>query len=258
MGTLYSAGGGIIVQRKYTQTGAVSTGSTLMPHDDTIPQNTEGDEYMTVDIVPTNTANLLKIDVVFNCCQNGTVRFITAALFQDSTANALASATNYSEDSNDGLQISFSHFMSAGTTSSTTFKVRAGVHASATLTFNGQGGSRLYGGVMASSIVVTEYSLGTAGIGGSGPLGSWTTQTENTTYLAATDGFAMGKQTSGSGYVVCYTDTSNPPTTVRQTSFGDPTAGNTSNIIPVKKGEYWKVNGDSSNVCTVYWIPMGA
>ena len=31
-----------------TQTGAVATGTTTFPEDDTIPQNTEGDEYMTL------------------------------------------------------------------------------------------------------------------------------------------------------------------------------------------------------------------
>ena len=54
------------VQVVNTQTGAVDTGTTAMPCDDTIPQNTEGDEFMTLAITPTSATNKLKIDVVFN------------------------------------------------------------------------------------------------------------------------------------------------------------------------------------------------
>jgi hypothetical protein len=49
------------------------------------------------------------------------------------------------------------HYMTAGTTSATTFKVRGGVNAG-TLTFNGEVGARLFGGVCASSITVTEIA----------------------------------------------------------------------------------------------------
>ena len=52
--------------------------------------------------------------------------------------------------------------MTAGTTSETTFKVRAGASTSGqSLFFNGKGGGsagRQYGGVMASSITITELS----------------------------------------------------------------------------------------------------
>ena len=55
--------------------------------------------------------------------------------------------------------IVFSHFMTAGTTSETTFKVRAGFNASGTTTFNGSGGARRLGGVFASSITITEIAV---------------------------------------------------------------------------------------------------
>ena len=49
--------------------------------------------------------------------------------------------------------------MTAGTTSSTTFKGRAGLSAAGTLSFNGFGGARRFGGVMASSITITEVQV---------------------------------------------------------------------------------------------------
>lgn len=149
---------GRIVQVVNTQTGAVNTGSTTIPFDDTIPQNTEGDEYMTLAITPTNSSNKLRIEVeAFATSSVGA--WIATALFQDTTANALACNSNL--DSNvatgGGLQ-RLTHYMTAGTTSSTTFKVRIGGSAVGTTTFNGQSGGRKYGGVLASSITITEIS----------------------------------------------------------------------------------------------------
>jgi hypothetical protein len=46
----------------------------------------------------------------------------------------------------------------ASSTSATTFKVRIGPATAVTFTFNGYGGTnRLFGGVVASSITITEY-----------------------------------------------------------------------------------------------------
>jgi len=144
-----------VVQVVNTQTGAVSTGTTTIPNDDTIPQNTEGDEYMTLAITPTNTNNNLKIEVVINCFTS-TDDIAAAALFQDTTANALASTLWYGNGAASGAAKTFTHYMTAGTVSATTFKVRAGA-ASGTTTFNGRGSVRVHGGVMASSITITEY-----------------------------------------------------------------------------------------------------
>lgn len=141
----------------YTQDGEVATGTTAMPDDNTIPQITEGDEYMTVAITPKSTINNLKIDIVGNL-SNPLEAKITGALFQDSTAGALAGA----QDTTDGTtpeslhQLTFTHWMAAGTVSATTFRFRAGA-ASGTTSFNGTSGARKLGGVCASSMTVTEY-----------------------------------------------------------------------------------------------------
>lgn len=138
-----------------TQTGAVATGSTTIPFDDTIPQNTEGDEYMTLAVTPGNVNNKLRIDVVFTCAVSA-LASVAVALFQDSNANAIAVSTPARVEAA-GVMVTaaFTHYMTAGTVSATTFKVRAGPSAG-TLTFNGSGGARRFGGVMASSITITE------------------------------------------------------------------------------------------------------
>jgi len=146
---------GSVVQVVNTQTGAVATGTTVMPYDDTIPQNTEGDQYMTLAVTPTSATNKLRIDVVFNFSTSIT-QILSMALFQDSTANALASAAMFIDTAQEARQCVLTHYMTAGTTSATTFKLRAGTNLSSTVTFNGDNTSRIHGGVMASSITITE------------------------------------------------------------------------------------------------------
>jgi hypothetical protein len=149
---------GAIRQVKNTQTGALATGTTLIPVDDTIPQNTEGTELMTLAITPTDSGNKLKIEVVVMASYS-VQAWMTAALFQDATANALATGSLFvaAASGSVGAIISFTHYMDAGTTSATTFKIRGGGHTAGTFTFNGSGaGAALYGGTFASSITITE------------------------------------------------------------------------------------------------------
>jgi hypothetical protein len=138
------------------QTGAVATGTTIIPSDDTIPQITEGDQYMTLAITPTNASSTLEIDVTF--VASWSVGFgATAALFQDSTANAIAACMFFQTTPTGVNTITFKHIMTAGTTSSTTFRLRAGADRAATMTFNGYSGGRALGGVMSSRITIKEY-----------------------------------------------------------------------------------------------------
>lgn len=155
-GTLDVTGyGGKSIQVVNTITGAVATGTTTMPQDDTIPQITEGDEYMTLAITPTSATNYLKITVVCNVSPGSAAAKTSCALFQDSTANAIASV-NGEDDSANIINFVFTHWMVAGTTSATTFKVRAGYASAGTTTFNGRSSGRIHGGVMASSITIEE------------------------------------------------------------------------------------------------------
>ncbi len=149
----YTDGSGI-VQIVHVQDGDVATGTTVIPYDNTIPQNTEGDEYMTLAITPTSATNKLRIDVVVHGEHSATAHH-TAALFQDSVANALAVADNFN-GGRPSIVPTFTHFMTAGTTSETIFKVRAGGDTAGTFTFNGTTGGRRYGGVLASAITITE------------------------------------------------------------------------------------------------------
>jgi len=150
---------GSVVQVVNTTSVAVATGTTTIPLDDTIPQNNEGTEFLTLAITPTNASNKLKIEVSGLWGTSADTNWVILALFQDSTANALSAQINFINTADRAVGSELTHFMTAGTTSETTFKLRVGPNASATITMNGGGGARLLGGAMSSSITITEIAV---------------------------------------------------------------------------------------------------
>lgn len=147
---------GVAVQLASTNYSAVATGTTTIPKDDTIPQITEGTEFMTQTITPISATNILVIEICIYLSLS-IVDFAAAALFQDSTANALAVGDTYFDTAGSAIVLNYKHRMVAGTTSATTFRVRAGGGNASTITFNGVSGVRRFGATTKSSIVITEY-----------------------------------------------------------------------------------------------------
>ena len=157
--TAATAPAGTVLQVVNTQTGAVATGTTQMVDDDTVPQNTEGNALSALDttITPSNSSNKLKITVVVQGGESSN-QVVVTALYQDSTASALA-AMRLNGGAGIGTLCVFTHYMTAGTTSPTTFKIRAGLCGAGTYTFNGEASARKLGGVMASSVTIEEIKV---------------------------------------------------------------------------------------------------
>lgn len=144
-----------VLQFVSSSLGTVLNCSTpTIPADDTIPQNTEGTEVLTVTITPKfSTSNLLiTFSSIFSISATGSA---TIALFQDSMANALA-AKCY-DLSAAGMCGHFMHVMTSGTTSSTTFKIRAGPAANSLYCNGPDGGGQIMGGVCNTLLTVEEY-----------------------------------------------------------------------------------------------------
>lgn len=148
---------GSVVQVVTTNFISVATGTTTLPADDTIPQITEGNEFMTQAITPKSSSNMLVIeaDIMLANSANGQIQ---AALFQDAASNAIAASALYDGNFlNNPFMLRLSNSLTAGTTSSTTFRIRAGTEVAGTITFNGASGARRYGAITKSSIKITEY-----------------------------------------------------------------------------------------------------
>ncbi len=139
-----------------TTSAAVATGTTVLPFDDTIPQSTEGDQYMSLAITPKSTTNTLVIQVVA-MLSTSIVNNLSMALFQDSTAGALNAVNDTTAGNLYVISLVLQHIMAAGTTSATTFKIRAGGSLAGTTTFNGSAGGRLFGTIPKSSISIWEF-----------------------------------------------------------------------------------------------------
>lgn len=152
------AGTSNLVQRAYAERTTVGTGTTVMNDDDTLPQNTEGDEYLTLAITPTSATNRLRIEAEFHVSHSVAGRNIIMALFQDSTANALRASYVYNASSSlpSVNTIRLRHEMVAGSTSALTFKIRIGGGSAGTLTVNGGASARKLGGALISSITIDE------------------------------------------------------------------------------------------------------
>lgn len=151
---------GKVLQVVNTQTGAFASGTTVMPDDSaTPPQISEGNEFMTLAITPANSSNKLLIQVILYGCNSSGGQVVNCALFQDSTANALAVDGKYQTQTNEKLSnYVITYYMAAGTTSATTFKVRAG-SGSGTMLFNGSSGANLdHGGAIKSGITIWEIA----------------------------------------------------------------------------------------------------
>ena len=150
-------GAGAVLQVATSATGALATGTTTIPFDDTIPQITEGTEFMTLAITPLSANNTLIIQVTLQVAFSGS-DWTTVALFQNTTTNALA-ATTANIQAGYGLPQTFTYKMTAGTTSSTTFRVRAGAGSAGTVTVNGTASARRFGGVLASTMTIYEVAV---------------------------------------------------------------------------------------------------
>ena len=143
-----------MLQVVHLDTGLVATGATILPFDNTIPQNTEGDQYMSLAITPKSPNSTLVINVVAHVA-NDTNSLIAAALFRDSTVGAVGVGYLRIANVNFLGLISYSVKVASSSIAATTFKIRIGSD-SGTNTFNGSGGVQYFGGVASSSIRITE------------------------------------------------------------------------------------------------------
>lgn len=143
-------------QIHFVKNASYLTGTTLFPLDNTTPQNTEGDQYMSTDFIALSDKSILEIDVDISLAYSATGT-LSMGLFQDSILNALrAKPVGYISSSTATINGSMKHLMKSTTTASTAFKVRAGSNFAGTTYFNGNGAG-LFNGTCFSSITIKEY-----------------------------------------------------------------------------------------------------
>jgi hypothetical protein len=151
-----------VVQVVNTQSGAVATSTTAVALDDSIPQQSSDGALiaaLNTTIIPTSATNELMIEVVCYLSHSTTDKAVFIILYQDSTEGALATGASLSANSGFWEEVTLRHYMTANTAVSTTFKIHIGSDVGSTVTLNGITGVRKMGGVLISSVTVTEIEV---------------------------------------------------------------------------------------------------
>lgn len=151
--------GTVLIQRAEVDTEtSVVTCNTSIPVDNSIPQNTEGVEVLNGNFTPVSASSFLVLEFeAFGTSNTASNRVIGVAMFQGTTANALAAVPIASDDDNP-IALRLWHRMASPGTSTVAFKVRVGITSSSTFYVNGDtSGTRLLGGIGVARLVVSEY-----------------------------------------------------------------------------------------------------
>lgn len=138
-------------------TGAYSSGTGIIPNDDTIPQNTEGTQFMSLDHYPLSAFSKVEITAsghFFNSTASSW-RAI-GALFKGSDVNSIATAEGVASVGSWAILLHAKAIINSATTNTTTFSFRAGTESSSTTYFNGNA-ARKYGGSFSSYMTINEY-----------------------------------------------------------------------------------------------------
>lgn len=154
---------GTIVQRVTANPYTANTNlSAQIPYDDTIPQNTEGTQILTLTITPKSASNkiLLRFQGFFASSGANGADAAIAALFRNSTVNAIGASAVGCDT---GVAESPAHLVleledSPGTTVATTYSLRVGASAAVSFRANGTSAARRFGGVAQCTLVAEEVA----------------------------------------------------------------------------------------------------
>ena len=139
-----------------TASGAVQSVTATVPFDDTPPTTSEGTQVLSVAYTPQKIGSKLKISVLLNVSASSAAVQVIAGLFKSGTTTAVASAADRPGDVT-GLHNVDIHYEETTTSlAPSTWTVRAGPSSAATITINGVGGVRSFGGTLLSTITIEE------------------------------------------------------------------------------------------------------
>lgn len=146
-----------VIDRAYAEYTANADLTVSIPADDTIPQNTEGTQIISLSFTPKSTTNRLRLRF------RGEVALAAAgsagaAIFSSASANALRAGYVYLGNLNSPGELVLEHEFVPATTSALAFTVRVGPLGSGTARMNGTTAGRVFGGAMAATLVIEEIA----------------------------------------------------------------------------------------------------
>jgi len=130
-----------------------TTGTTILPHDATLPTSAEGFQIFTTSFTPLYTTSTIVVmfNVWYECSAANTV--VSTTLLNGTTTIAASSTRQATANQPDTLGIT-KHFLS-GTTSPITISSRIGPAAASTVYVN-RGSTETFGGTISTSYIIME------------------------------------------------------------------------------------------------------
>lgn len=157
-GTYWQLGTGgfnpVVLQVVTAELVTSGSNAATIPEDTTIPQNTEGTEILTCSITPKSASSKLYVEAITHL-GNGAVTRSIAALFRDSTADAIAAGKIKVDGPDTAYSLTVKKVVDSTATTLTTFKLRVG-GASGTVYWNRDSTGSTLGGVFTTTITITE------------------------------------------------------------------------------------------------------
>lgn len=150
-----SGGSGSVVKTQAIVSTTLLTSAVLIPFDNTIPQIGEGLSVFSAAFTPSTIGNKIRVEAQVYGAYS-VASHVVAAMFQDTTADALAAVSVQTTTTNQDTLHTLIYEFTASSTSSTTISVRVGGASAGTYTFNGNAGASIFGGVATSTLRITE------------------------------------------------------------------------------------------------------
>jgi hypothetical protein len=131
--------------------------STVVPLDDTIPQNTEGTEIISVNITPRSPYSKLRCTFVGQAAGSVTGIFMVVAIFKNSDADAIHAIPVAAPTNNYPVTLHGIVEYTPSSVAQQTIAVRAGPSGNS-MRFNGNTSARFYGGAAKATLLVEEIA----------------------------------------------------------------------------------------------------
>ncbi|MDP2206394.1 MAG: hypothetical protein Q8K65_08815 [Alphaproteobacteria bacterium] len=128
--------------------------TALVPHDNTIPQPSEGTQILSAVLTPQSAGNRVRIRFSGFACASGNIPIIAFLSIDGGPAVQVVSA--YGNSAGQALHIGFEFEHTAEDTAAHTYSVRIGPGSSGNVRMNGTSASRLFGGAAAATLTVEE------------------------------------------------------------------------------------------------------
>lgn len=134
-----------------------NTTSAIIPYDDTIPQITEGTEFITTTMTPSLASSLIMAEFIGGQVGDNNVAIIMASMFRDAVANALGTTCAIIDTAEGVNFFALDILTNALAAVSTTFRIRIGNNNGTLVYINGRLGARKLGGNTGLQLKLTEY-----------------------------------------------------------------------------------------------------